>query len=193
MGKYNPEEVAANILPERNPVPKNKVAKGTQEEIDKLINYAKSKLASETTGNYWWGGENPDVKYVKGKTNPSGVIDRSKGVDCSGFVKVCYEYIGVKFDGLRSTSTFLSSLGVKVEYEDIKPGDVLLFAGSDNPNGRVCHTGIYIGDNKAIHSSGDQYNCYAGVTITDIVDNSKGGKKMGGQAIIGIKRVIAVE
>lgn len=187
------ESVNSKTTSKRSPVPEGQACSGSQKDIDDLIAFAKSKIASSSTGNYFWGGENPNVPYKKGRNNPNGEINRKKGVDCSGYVKVCYEHIGVTFNGLRTTSAFLSSLGVAVKYKDIRPGDVILLTGGSDPNGSVCHTGIYIGDNKMIHSSGDQYNCYDGVNISDIVDNPRGGKKVGGQAIVGIKRVISLQ
>ncbi len=39
----------------------------------------------------------------------------------------------------------------RVARADLEPGDILLF--NRNGRGRVSHTGIYLGDNRFIHSS----------------------------------------
>ncbi|WP_040259558.1 C40 family peptidase [Pseudomonas massiliensis] len=80
---------------------------------------------------YKWGGSSP-----------------SKGFDCSGLVK--YAFNDVKAVDLPRTSNAMADgHGVKVDREDLKPGDLLFF----NIKGRrVNHVAIYLGDDKFIHA-----------------------------------------
>ena len=70
------------------------------------------------------------------------------GIDCSGFVQICYKQIG---------SSFLGMLQNKPHKEDVKnlelalKGDLCFFS---NKEGKITHVGIYIGNNEIIHSSG---------------------------------------
>lgn len=71
------------------------------------------------------------------------------GIDCSGFVQICYKQIGVRL--LRDASEQAT------QGEDVKnlelalKGDLCFFS---NKEGKITHVGIYIGNNEIIHSSG---------------------------------------
>ena len=69
----------------------------------------------------------------------------SRGFDCSGFVLSMYRKIGTN---LPRTAREQFKVGISVSKKDLKPGDRVFFGGK-----RPTHTGIYIGDNKFIHSS----------------------------------------
>lgn len=125
------------------------VNKGTQAEIVELIKFAKSKAGN----NYYWKHENVDypfdpLTYSPGHEAKDGV----DGADCSGYVKTCFEHIGVYFDE-RNSSAYCN-LGKKIDQKDMKPGDIVMFTGSKNKNESVCHTAIYIGNKKIMQSSG---------------------------------------
>jgi len=83
------------------------------------------------------------VKYVWG-----GV--QNQGVDCSGFVNSMYRSIGIILSR-DADQQFLAGeiTGWRGFIEDMLPGDLLYFAA---PNGRISHTGIYVGDGKFIHA-----------------------------------------
>lgn len=70
------------------------------------------------------------------------------GIDCSGLVQVVYRMAGV---ALPRDASQQAMVGAEVSLAEAKVGDVAFFS---NPEGRVVHTGIYLGDGKIIHASG---------------------------------------
>lgn len=171
----DPTEVVNNTVTQKNPVPKGKAVKGTQEDIDALIAYAKSKEGN----NYLWGHENPDVKY------PSS----SDGADCSGYMWAIFDHFGYKY--VRTTASDMSlNWGVQISEGDMRPGDLVFFAENDNPKGSVCHVGLYIGNNQVIQAEGGP-NKGGQIKIAALKNNPKGGLMMYTQAVVRIRRVIA--
>lgn len=77
-----------------------------------------------------------------------GGSDLRNGIDCSAFVQAAYRAVGVD---LPRTAYEQSQVGYPVSTEDLKPGDLLFFQTSDRAP--VTHVGMYIGDNRFIHSS----------------------------------------
>ena len=79
---------------------------------------------------YRWGGSSP-----------------RHGFDCSGLVQHVYrEALGIE---LPRTSREMGTRGTKVARADLAPGDPVFFQTGRHPNS---HVGIYIGDNKFVHS-----------------------------------------
>jgi hypothetical protein len=71
------------------------------------------------------------------------------GIDCSGFVQVCYRTIG-KF--LPRDAWQQAKHGQTIEFSNYATaGDLAFF---DNEEGQITHTGILISPNEIIHSSG---------------------------------------
>lgn len=70
-------------------------------------------------------------------------------LDCSMFVKLVYKKLGIE---LPRTSREQFRVGIKVEKDELIPGDLLFFSRYRNKR-RISHVGIYIGDNKFIHFS----------------------------------------
>lgn len=94
------------------------------------------------------------------------------GFDCSGFVS----YVFKNFDlNVPRSSTEYYNAGERINIEDAKPGDVILFTGtkSHHPHS-IGHMGIICsnnnGDIKFIHSTSGKEH---GVTITDFNDTYK--------------------
>jgi hypothetical protein len=80
------------------------------------------------------------IKYRYGGTT-------TKGFDCSGFTSYVFNKVGIKL--LRS-SREQATMGIKVDRDDLRPGDLVFF----NTFGkRISHVGIYLGDGKFVHSS----------------------------------------
>lgn len=98
---------------------------------------------------YVWGGESMD----------------EGGMDCSGFVYNALKDAG--YDVGRTTAQGYRSYGTAINKSEMQPGD-LIFYGS----GKATHIGIYIGDGKMIHSSGDDSNTKSnpgkGVSVANI-------------------------
>lgn len=70
-----------------------------------------------------------------------------KGFDCSGFVGYSYKKTGKP---LPRTAGDMYKKGKKVTKKNLKKGDLIFF--STYKKG-ASHVGIYVGDNKFIHSS----------------------------------------
>ena len=80
---------------------------------------------------YLWGGKN------------------ILGIDCSGFIQNVFRINGIS---LPRDASQQYTIGEKIDFKDIYPGDLLFFK---NDNGNVTHVGMYYNNGKIIHSSGD--------------------------------------
>lgn len=80
---------------------------------------------------YRWGGET------------------TRGFDCSGFVR----YVFRQSEGIElpRTSREQAKFGQAVDRNELRPGDLITFATGGGS--RVSHIGVYIGENRFIHSS----------------------------------------
>jgi len=74
----------------------------------------------------------------------------ANGFDCSGLIQYAYAQHGLRLPRMsRDQATAGSEVAPVVEA--LKPGDILLFAA--RPGGGVTHVGMYVGEQKFIHSS----------------------------------------
>ncbi|KAF1008748.1 MAG: C40 family peptidase [Burkholderia sp.] len=79
---------------------------------------------------YRWGGNSPD-----------------SGLDCSGFVRYVFQdTLGML---LPRRAEEMSRVGEKVRMSELMPGDLVFF---NTMRRTFSHVGIYIGDNKFVHS-----------------------------------------
>ena len=119
------------------------IANGSQytveKSLDELIAYSNTFLGMA----YLWGGKTPEKLDAAGK-------HLSGGFDCSGFILHIYKNMGVILP--RTTAGQIDS-GISVKIEDLQKGDIILFRMSSGFPFEVSHVGMYIGDNKFIHSS----------------------------------------
>jgi LysM repeat protein len=113
------------------------------------------KTAFSQIGNpYRYGGNSPET-----------------GFDCSGFVSWVYKQYGVT---LPRSSRDMLAVGVPIEKEDLRPGDLVFF------NYGYSHVGIYTGNDKYIHSP------RTGKSIQESDINGRGRK----DRFVGARRVI---
>lgn len=100
---------------------------GQKREFDYLKTIAQKYLNAP----YLWGGKSPF------------------GIDCSGFTQVVFKIAGYHL--LRDAwqqSTQGKPIG---KISEAKPGDLAFFLNKD---GKITHTGIFLGGDKIIHASG---------------------------------------
>ncbi|MCB8816277.1 C40 family peptidase [Desulfosporosinus shakirovi] len=109
----------------------------TQNNVNSILSTAKQYIGVR----YQWGGTSP-----------------STGFDCSGFVYYVFKQNGIT---LPRVSRDQYTVGTKVSFENLQPGDLVFFSFSGN--GVVDHDGIYLGGGQFINSSSSK-----GVTIYTI-------------------------
>ncbi|MDB5206491.1 MAG: NlpC/P60 family protein [Flavisolibacter sp.] len=99
------------------------------------------------------------IPYLYGSTDPA------KGFDCSGFITYVFNHFDIAVP--RSSIDF-TNVGSEVSDAGAKPGDIILFNGTDSLEKFVGHMGIVVSNTDSlyfIHStSGKKY----GVTITSL-------------------------
>lgn len=80
------------------------------------------------------------IPYVRGGNTLAGM-------DCSGFTKKVYkDSLGVE---LPRTAAEQSKVGLKVEQDELKPGDLVFF---NTERKRNSHVGIYLGNDQFVHA-----------------------------------------
>ncbi len=92
---------------------------------DDIVEYAKQYLGYK----YTYGGSSPGT-----------------GFDCSGFTSYVYKSFGYT---INRTAAGQTQNGIEVSWDELLPGDLLIFSNSQQYYG---HVGIYIGDGYFIHS-----------------------------------------
>ncbi len=109
---------------------------------DKIVNYAKKQLG---------------IKYVYGGMS-------RKGFDCSGFTKFVFSKFGYN---VPRVSRDYAKTGAKISVKNTKPGDILLFTGSNKRKRVTGHLGIVVSNKngviKFIHASSSR-----GIVISDL-------------------------
>ena len=115
----------------------------THYDIDGVIGYAESLLS---------------VPYTMGGYSPSGL-------DCSGLVKLAHAQFDV---ALPHSSHEQARYGTIVPPdEDLKRGDLVFFHSTYATEKLVTHSGIYLGENKFIHTSTSR-----GVSVSALLDSA---------------------
>lgn len=83
-----------------------------------------------------------------------GGMDKKKGFDCSGFINYVFNHFKISVPRI---SYLFTNAGVDIPIEYSKPGDIILFTGSNARSGIVGHMGIITqnnrGDIRFIHAS----------------------------------------
>lgn len=93
------------------------------------------------------------AKTLLGTPYKYGSALPEKGLDCSGFISYVFSHFNVKTP--RSSVDFTNE-GKEIATKDARPGDIILFTGSDNSTGIVGHMGIITSNGNTaqfIHSA----------------------------------------
>src|ERR1700759_5676300 len=103
--------------------------------------------------------------YLYGSTNPQ------QGFDCSGFITYVFNHFNI---AVPRSSVEFTNAATEIPVEKSKPGDLILFTGTDSTERSVGHMGIIISTDSIqtlfIHSTSGKAN---GVTITPLNDYYK--------------------
>ena len=83
------------------------------------------------------------VKYIWAANGPFAF-------DCSGFTKYVFKKSGIS---LPRYSGHQANVGKKIEFSQMKKGDLVFFDTTKKFRKKVNHVGIFIGNNKFIHAS----------------------------------------
>ena len=149
--------------------------------VDSIVPAAVAKPPDTTyrdTALHSLSGKSIDVKNV----GPLAVVDYAKtllgtpykyassdpktGFDCSGFITYVFNHFGIIVP--RSSRDF-TEVGKTIEPVQAKPGDLILFTGTDSTEKFVGHMGLIVsnekGDLQFIHSSSGKAH---GVTISPL-------------------------
>ena len=110
----------------------------TETTGDNLVSYSNKFLGMP----YLWGGTTPAIfnaigKYISG------------GFDCSGLVQYSYKNFGMN---LPRTTMDQVDKGVAVNINNLENGDLVFFTTNTSAPSEISHVGIYIGNNKFMHS-----------------------------------------
>lgn len=99
-----------------------------------------TSLALEWMGRpYQWGGTS------------------SRSMDCSGFTKMTFHRLGYNFPRDASQQVFIGdTVTMDPDLPGVIPGDLLFFGtkGTDGMRDKITHVGIYLGNGRMIHASG---------------------------------------
>ena len=101
-----------------------------------------------------------DVPYKYASTDPS------EGFDCSGFITYIFNHFDI---AVPRSSVGFTNMGKTIDLQNARPGDLILFTGTDSSIRVVGHMGLVVSNNNGllefIHStSGKAY----GVVITPL-------------------------
>lgn len=106
------------------------------------------------------------IEYAKSLLGTPHVMGgySSSGLDCSGLVALAHAQYGVV---LPRSSHDQGRYGTIIQPDDeLKRGDLVFFHSTYNKPHLITHSGIYLGDNKFIHTSASR-----GVTISTLFDS----------------------
>lgn len=83
------------------------------------------------------------------------------GIDCSGFTQMVFKSCGIRL--LRDASQQATQGTPVTSVDAALPGDLCFF---QNPQGRITHVGLYMGEGRIIHASGEvRIDCLTDVGI----------------------------
>ena len=156
----NPEPASFTIT-------KNDTAKLAVKKTDTAVpmpyNYNGSTVS---TGNITPAALIAFARTLHGIPYKYGSIDPAQGFDCSGFITYVFNHFNIAVPRTSAEFTFVKH---EIDLKQAKPGDLILFTGTDSTIRIVGHMGIIVSSATApvtfIHSTSGRAN---GVTETPL-------------------------
>jgi hypothetical protein len=87
-----------------------------------------------------------------------------EGIDCSGFVQLCYRMGGVSSS--RDADQQYDFLAYSVKREDMQEGDLIFFGSTE-----ITHVAMALNKQEYIHAEGQKYNCVVINSFDPAADN----------------------
>jgi murein DD-endopeptidase / murein LD-carboxypeptidase len=134
-------------------------------QLDKKIHaFKRSGVEKKTnTNGYDIEGIIEYAESLLGTPHTMGGYSRA-GLDCSGLVKLAHAQFGVE---LPHSAHEQARYGTIISPdEELKRGDLVFFHSTYKTPKLITHSGIYLGDNKFIHTSTSR-----GVSISAVLDS----------------------
>jgi cell wall-associated NlpC family hydrolase len=157
--------------------PEKKTRKTTKTESNSVVHTPDATEIGNEPFDIYKTPDLPErlVAYAKTLMGTSYVyasVDPKVGFDCSGFITHVFNHFNLTVP--RSSVDF-TNYGIEIKKEETKPGDLILFTGTDSTIRVVGHMGIIIENNNGeiqfIHSTSGHAN---GVVITSLNSYYKG-------------------
>jgi lipoprotein Spr len=98
-------------------------------------------INSISTGNVTSAQLISFARTLEGIPYKYGSTDPAKGFDCSGFITYVFNHFGI---GVPRSSVDFTFMQRAISLKDVKPGDLILFTGTDRTIRTVGHMGIII-------------------------------------------------
>lgn len=127
------DAVAGSTVGSAPAVPASTPSPSTLSRLQDLTSRA-SELAMQAIGML-------GIRYKLGGNTPEN------GLDCSGLVR--YVFMEAWGKALPRTSEEISHVGKRIDQQELQPGDLVFY---NTLKRGFSHVGIYLGDNKFIHS-----------------------------------------
>lgn len=132
-----------------------------KDSVDKSGYYIDSKkpITSISTGKTTPAELISFARSLKGIPYKYGSTDPSRGFDCSGFISYVFNHFGII---VPRQSVDFTSMKREIGVKEAKPGDLILFTGTDSTIRVVGHMGIIVSapgeEIKFIHSTSGRAN-----------------------------------
>lgn len=138
----------------------------TQTTAAKVTNAGEKQKVEIQTGNTTPQELLAFAETIMGTPYKYGSIDPSQGFDCSGFITYVFGHFSI---AVPRSSIGFTNAEREIDLTKAKPGDIILFTGTDSTIREAGHMGIITSaedkNYQFIHSSSGKAN---GVTITPL-------------------------
>lgn len=163
-GIFIAAQVAANVGRDADDHPLSGISASNPQLHKKLVAFKKGGVEKKiNTSDYDIEGVIEYAKSLIGTPHVMGGYSPA-GLDCSGLVKLAHARFGVE---LPRSSHDQGRYGTIIPAgENLRRGDLVFFHSTYKKTELITHSGIYLGENKFIHTSTSR-----GVSISTLFDS----------------------